>query len=116
MITITIYQNHEDVTGFRCIGHSGYAESGSDIICAGVSALVINTINSIDSLTNSSFHLETEEESGLIDFTFEESADHDAQLLVESMILGLQGIQNDIISNALNIIVYESVRQRLTKK
>ena len=95
MITITIYQNHEDVTGFRCIGHSGYAESGSDIICAGVSALVINTINSIDSLTNSSFHLETEEESGLIDFTFEESADHDAQLLVESMILGLKGIQND---------------------
>ena len=95
MITITIYQNHEDVTGFRCIGHSGYAESGSDIICAGVSALVINTINSIDSLTNSSFHLETEEESGLIDFTFEESADHDAQLLVESMILGLQGIQTN---------------------
>ena len=64
MITITIYQNHEDVTGFRCIGHSGYAESGSDIICAGVSALVINTINSIDSLTKSSFHLETEQESG----------------------------------------------------
>lgn len=95
MITITIYQNHEDVTGFRCIGHSGYAESGSDIICAGVSALVINTINSIDALTTSSFHLDTEEDSGLIDFTFEEVADHDAQLLVESMILGLQGIQND---------------------
>ena len=95
MITITIYQNREDVTGFRCIGHSGYAESGSDIICAGVSALVINTINSIDALTTSSFHLDTEEESGLIDFTFEEVADHDAQLLVESMILGLQGIRND---------------------
>ena len=95
MITITIYQNREDVTGFRCIGHSGYAESGSDIICAGVSALVINTINSIDALTTSSFHLDTEEESGLIDFTFEEVADHDAQLLVESMILGLPGIQND---------------------
>ena len=95
MITITIYQNHEDVTGFRCIGHSGYAESGSDIICAGVSALVINTINSIDALTVSTFRLDTEEESGLIDFAFEEAADHDAQHLVESMILGLKGIQND---------------------
>ena len=95
MITITIYQNHEDVTGFRCIGHSGYAESGSDIICAGVSALVINTINSIDSLTNSSFHLETEEESGLIDFELEKEAGHDALLLLRSMVLGLQGIQND---------------------
>ena len=95
MITITIFQNHDQITGFRCLGHSGYADAGSDIICAGVSALVINTINSIDALTTSSFHLDTEEESGLIDFTFEEEADHDAQLLVESMILGLQGIQND---------------------
>lgn len=95
MITITIYQNHEDVTGFRCIGHSGYAESGSDIICAGVSALVINTINSIDALTTSTFQIDTEEESGLIDFTFDKGADHDAQLLVKSMILGLKGIQND---------------------
>ena len=95
MITITIYQNHEDVTGFRCIGHSGYAESGSDIICAGVSALVINTINSIDAFTTSTFQIDTEEESGLIDFTFESDADHDAQLLVKSMILGLKGIQND---------------------
>ena len=95
MITITIYQNHEDVTRFRCIGHSGYAESGSDIICAGVSALVINTINSIDTFTTSTFRIDTEEESGLIDFTFEGDADHDAQLLVKSMILGLKGIQND---------------------
>ena len=95
MITITIFQNHDQITGFRCLGHSGYADAGSDIICAGVSALVINTINAIDALTTSSFHLDTEEESGLIDFTFEEVADHDAQLLVESMILGLQGIQND---------------------
>ncbi len=95
MITITIYQDHEDVTRFRCIGHSGYAENGSDIICAGVSALVINTINSIDAFTTSTFQIDTEEESGLIDFTFESDADHDAQLLVKSMILGLKGIQND---------------------
>ena len=35
MITITILQDHEDAVGFHCIGHSGYAEAGSDIICAG---------------------------------------------------------------------------------
>ena len=51
MITITILQDHEDAVGFHCIGHSGYAEAGSDIICAGVSALVINTINSIETFT-----------------------------------------------------------------
>ena len=95
MITITIFQNHDQVTGFRCIGHAGYAEYGSDVVCAGVSILVINTINSTEAFSSSSFQLETEEDSGLIDFEFDQSADHNAALLINSMILGLQGIQSD---------------------
>jgi uncharacterized protein YsxB (DUF464 family) len=95
MITITIFQSHDKVTGFRCIGHSGYAEAGSDIICAGVSALVINTINSIEALTSSTYQLDTEEASGLIEFELNEEADHDTALLIDFMILGLQGIQSD---------------------
>ena len=95
MITITIFQNHSDVTGFRCIGHAGYANAGSDIICAGVSALVISTINSIAELTASTFQIDTEEESGLIDFRLDQKADHDTALLIHSMILGLQEIQSN---------------------
>ena len=95
MITITILQDHEDAVGFHCTGHSGYAEAGSDIICAGVSALVINTINSIETFTEDSYHIDTEETSGLIDFRLDQKAGHDTQLLMKSMVLGLQGIQND---------------------
>ena len=96
MITITIYQNQSKLTTrFVCSGHAGYAEAGEDIICAGVSALVINTINSIDKFTSTEFVLNTDEETGLIDFTVESDVDHDTGLLLDSMILGLQGIQND---------------------
>ena len=95
MITITIYQNRDRITGFRCFGHSGYAESGSDIVCAGASALVINTINSIQAFTSAKFQLDTDAESGLIDFKLDQEAEHDTALLLDSMILGLQGIQND---------------------
>jgi uncharacterized protein YsxB (DUF464 family) len=96
MIHITIFQNQEhNITGFYCIGHSGYAESGSDIICAGVSSLVINTVNSLDVLAGAKFELDTDEESGKIDLRLTRPADHDAKLLLDSMILGLQGIQND---------------------
>ena len=95
MITITIFQNHDQITGFRCLGHSGYADAGSDIICAGVSALVINTINAIDTFTDSVYRIHTEEESGLIDFELEKEARHDTLLLLRSMVLGLQGIQHD---------------------
>ena len=96
MIQITIYenQNHE-VTGFFCGGHAGYAEHGKDIVCAGVSTLVINTINSIESFTSCPYTVDVEEETGLIDFRFTDTVDQDAALLVDSMILGLQGIQTN---------------------
>ena len=96
MITITIYQNREQVAqGFRCIGHAGYANVGEDIVCSAVSVLVINTINSIEVYTDAEFDIETEEETGLIAFRLKDPANHDETLLIDSMILGLQGIQND---------------------
>ena len=97
MIHITIFQNQGEIYEFNCIGHAEYAEAGSDIVCAGVSALVINAINSLERLTKTKFSLVTDDEtdSGLIDVTFSEKLSPDARLLMDSMILGLQGIQND---------------------
>ena len=97
MIYITIFQNHGKICEFNCIGHAEYAEAGSDIVCAGVSALVINAINSIEQFTDTDFSLVTDDESnsGLIDVTFNEDLSSETELLLNSMILGLQGIQND---------------------
>lgn len=39
MTAVTFFQNGSLLTGFRAKGHSGYAEEGSDIVCAAVSAL-----------------------------------------------------------------------------
>lgn len=40
MITITItYDNAESITGFTIDGHAEWAEPGSDIVCAAVSAI-----------------------------------------------------------------------------
>ena len=64
MITITFFAkeieqevkvNLESVTGFRIEGHAGYAKHGKDIVCAAVSALVMNTMNSIHSFTSDVF-------------------------------------------------------------
>ena len=44
MTKITIFRNQDQAfLGFDCLGHAGYAEEGGDIVCAGSSALVINT-------------------------------------------------------------------------
>lgn len=93
MIRVTMIRNRDGkYIGFDCIGHAGYAEKGEDIVCAGVSALVINTVNSIQSCTNETFFADTDEDAGKIVLRFEKPAGHDAQLLMQSLALGLQGV------------------------
>ena len=79
--------------GFNCIGHSGYADAGEDIVCAAISVLVINTINSLDQLTGEKFKLVTNEEEGLIDCRFEKNINEKSKLLLDSMVLGLEEIK-----------------------
>ena len=49
MIQITIFQDSEHkASGIELNGHAGYGEEGYDIVCAAVSALALNTVNSIE--------------------------------------------------------------------
>ena len=79
--------------GFNCVGHSGYAQAGEDIVCAAISVLVINTINSLEQLAGEKFKLVTNEEDGVIDCRFENNINEKSRLLVDSMILGLREIK-----------------------
>ena len=40
MTNLRIFRNGEHYTGFECLGHSGYAQSGEDIVCSAVSTAV----------------------------------------------------------------------------
>ncbi len=94
MTQVTIYRDRKGAfTGFRCEGHSGYAVAGEDIVCAGISTLVINTVNAIEALTATDMNADADELSGLIAVHFPSGCDPQAKLLVDAMILGLQGIQ-----------------------
>ena len=79
--------------GFNCLGHSGYADAGEDIVCAAISVLVINTINSLEQLAGEKFKLVTNEEDGLIDCRFTGCINDKSKLLLDSMVLGLQEIK-----------------------
>ena len=59
MTYITFYQDSDGVvTGFDTSGHAGYAKQGEDIICAAISALVINAVNSIEEFTEDAFKVD----------------------------------------------------------
>ena len=78
-----------------CKGHAGFARAGQDIVCSAVSVLVINTINSIERLTNCQMTVTSEEENGMIKCCFPQKPDEGGRLLLDSMILGLQSIAEE---------------------
>lgn len=93
MVKVTIYKTRDQkLKGFCCSGHAGYARHGEDIICAGVSILVLNTVNSMERFTDEKYDLETEESTGRIRFLLKDAPSEAAVLLLNSMILGLEGI------------------------
>lgn len=89
MICITVYCRNGAYTGFDAAGHAEYEESGRDIICAAASALIVNTVNSIETLTDNTVEDEKEED-GFASCRFPDGLDRDGALLMESLILGLK--------------------------
>ena len=70
MIKVTVFTSDNGITGFESRGHSGYADEGSDIICAAVSSAVFMTVNTLTDIVkcqakidvsggNMSFHIVT---------------------------------------------------------
>ena len=109
MITITFYRDKDrNYKRFSCEGHAGYAESGSDIICAAVSVLVINTVNCLEQFTTCEFKKKRlDEKRGIIDITFQNNLDHDANLLIQSLVFGLQNILNDNTADYISLFFKE---------
>ncbi|MDM5298936.1 ribosomal-processing cysteine protease Prp [Bacillus pumilus] len=97
--TITRSTSDESITSFQMTGHAEFAEKGQDLVCAGVSAVVFGSVNSIIALTGIDPVLDIGEEGGY--FAFELPADIDpssnekAQLLLEGMVVSLETIERD---------------------
>ena len=81
--------------GIRCLGHAGFARRGKDIVCSAVSALVINTMNSIEAFTEDSFTGEANEKEGYILFELSDSCSDASKLLMRSLELGIRNIYED---------------------
>ena len=47
MIKVVIEKNNSKIVSFEVSGHSNYDEKGRDIVCAGVSAIVVGGINAL---------------------------------------------------------------------
>ncbi|MGN0325119.1 MAG: ribosomal-processing cysteine protease Prp [Lachnospiraceae bacterium] len=93
MVSVVVKKNRKkEYVGFTCNGHAGFDDYGKDIVCAALSMLVINTVNSIDALTNCRVSVTTDETEGKIEVIFPDAASKEAELLIDAMLLGVQGV------------------------
>ncbi len=96
MINVIIKRDKDKVAkGIEVNGHAGYAEYGQDIICSAVSALALNMANSVEQFTDDHFEGSVSDDGGYFDFSFPGEISPESQLLMKSLILGLQNIQKD---------------------
>ena len=82
-------------TGFECLGHSGYADEGSDIVCAAVSILTFNFVNSCEKLLNIKTDVEERSKDAFLKVTVKDYSGEDVQLLFRSLKLGLSEIEKN---------------------
>jgi uncharacterized protein YsxB (DUF464 family) len=81
--------------GFTFSGHADYAEPGYDIVCAAISILSHTFMAGLETIVKLPLQIKADENSGYLDCNWVNSPDtlERVQLLVETMRLGLSGIQ-----------------------
>ena len=107
MIRVSVFKEDGRYTGFISDGHAGYARHGEDIVCAAVSMLVINTVNSILEFTDDGLEIESDEDRGLISASFTDDPSEAGTLLMDAMVLGLRGVEEEYGSRFIDISVKE---------
>ena len=92
MTQVTLFTDPQGrLTGFECSGHSGYAESGSDIVCAAVSALSLTCINAMESVAGIAPAAD-ESDGHLTVILTEDQLTHDAQVILKTFEQGIKDI------------------------
>ena len=102
--TVAFYRRKDGaLTGYRASGHTGYAEAGSDIVCAAVSALTQSTLNGLKNVLKAPVMFEIDDQGATLEAELTPEATGEqvkqAQLLLVTLLEGLQAIERSYPRN-----------------
>ena len=97
MIRCEFFTEDERITGFTVSGHSGYEESGKDIVCAYVTAVVTMAEATINDVCGAKAKVRVKEDDARITLTLPASCDEEesVQAVLAGMMLTLAGMRDD---------------------
>ncbi|MBO5323228.1 MAG: ribosomal-processing cysteine protease Prp [Oscillospiraceae bacterium] len=97
MTRCEFFTEDDRITGFSVSGHSGYAEAGSDIVCAAISAVVSMAEATINDVCGAKAKVRVKEEDARITLTLPASCDEEEsiQAILAGMLLTLCSLRDD---------------------
>ena len=97
MTRCEFHRENERIVGFSVSGHSGYAEAGSDIVCAAISAIVTMAEATINDVCGAKAKVRVKEEDARISLTLPASCEEEdaIQAVLAGMMLALLSIKED---------------------
>lgn len=97
MTKCEFFTDNDRITGFSVSGHSGYAEAGSDIVCAAVSAVVSVAEATINEVCGAKAKVRVKDEEARVTLTLPVSCDEEesVQAVLAGMMLYLCSLRDD---------------------
>ena len=97
MTRCEFFTENDRINGFSISGHSGYAESGSDIVCAAVSAAVAMAEATINDVCGANAKVRVKDEQARITLTLPEVCDEEdtIQAVLAGMLVYLCSLRDD---------------------
>ncbi len=97
MTRCEFFTEDDRITGFSVSGHSGYAEAGSDIVCAAISAVVSLVEATINDVCGAKAKVRVKEEDARITLMLPTSCDEEdaVQAVLAGMLLYLCNLRDD---------------------
>ena len=116
MTKVIFYKKNGVYYGFKEQGHSGYEESGKDVVCAAISAMTMLLINTIEVAIGSSVDYVIDDETTDIE-VFAKGAlpecerDERINFAVSSLLLGYFIQLNDMIEDYYDYLDVEEIER-----
>ena len=101
MTRCEFFTEDDRITGFCVSGHSGYAEAGSDIVCAAISAIVKMAEATINDVCGAKAKVRVKDADNRITLTLPTSCDEEesVQAVLAGMMLTLVSLAEDYPDN-----------------
>ncbi len=92
MIKATFFKNKGFISGFLIKGHSGYAEEGSDVICASVSSAAYMAANTLTEIVGTEADITVDD--GYLRLTVKETNDK-TEIVLQGLELHISTLAQD---------------------